>query len=158
MVNRKVLETLEYTKVRARLTEKATSDPGRRLCAELEPMTETAQIEEAQTQTADALTMLFQKGSTSFGGNKDLTMALRSLEIGSTLSASELLKVAGQLENVNRIKAYGRKQRENTERDGEESGDYQASSLAGHFERLEPLTQLSAEIGRCILSEEEMPA
>lgn len=156
MVNRKVLETLEYTKVRARLTEKATSDPGRRLCAELEPMTETAQIEEAQTQTADALTMLFQKGSTSFGGNKDLTMALRSLEIGSTLSASELLKVAGQLKNVNRIKAYGRKQRENTERDGEESGDYQASSLAGHFERLEPLTQLSAEIGRCILSEEEI--
>lgn len=156
MVNRKVLETLEYTKVRARLTEKATSDPGRRLCAELEPMTETAQIEEAQTQTADALTMLFQKGSTSFGGNKDLTMALRSLEIGSTLSASELLKVAGQLENVNRIKAYGRKRRENTERDGEESGDYQASSLAGHFERLEPLTQLSAEIGRCILSEEEI--
>lgn len=156
MVNRKVLETLEYTKVRARLTEKATSDPGRRLCAELEPMTETAQIEEAQTQTTDALTMLFQKGSTSFGGNKDLTMALRSLEIGSTLSASELLKVAGQLKNVNRIKAYGRKQRENTERDGEESGDYQASSLAGHFERLEPLTQLSAEIGRCILSEEEI--
>lgn len=40
--------------------------------------------------------------------------------------------------------------------DGEESGDYQASSLAGHFERLEPLTQLSAEIGRCILSEEEI--
>mgnify|MGYP004699670567 FL=1 len=156
MVNRKVLETLEYTKVRARLTEKATSDPGRRLCAELEPMTEAAEIEEAQTQTADALTMLFQKGSTSFGGNKDLTMALRSLEIGSTLSASELLKVAGQLENVNRIKAYGRKRRENTERDGEESGDYQASSLAGHFERLEPLTQLSAEIGRCILSEEEI--
>lgn len=156
MVNRKVLETLEYTKVRARLTEKATSDPGRRLCAELEPMTEAAEIEEAQTQTADALTMLFQKGSTSFGGNKDLTMALRSLEIGSTLSASELLKVAGQLENVNRIKSYGRKQRENTERDGEESGDYQASSLAGHFERLEPLTQLSAEIGRCILSEEEI--
>lgn len=156
MVNRKVLETLEYTKVRARLTEKATSDPGRRLCAELEPMTEAAQIEEAQTQTADALTMLFQKGSTSFGGNKDLTMALRSLEIGSTLSASELLKVAGQLENVNRIKSYGRKPRENTERDGGESGDFQASSLAGHFERLEPLTQLSAEIGRCILSEEEI--
>lgn len=156
MVNRKVLETLEYTKVRARLTEKATSDPGRKLCAELEPMTEAQEIEEAQTQTADALTMLFQKGSTSFGGNKDLTMALRSLEIGSTLSASELLKVAGQLENVNRIKAYGRKQRENTERDGEESGDYQASSLAGYFERLEPLTQLSAEIGRCILSEEEI--
>ena len=91
MVNRKVLETLEYTKVRARLTEKAPSDPGKRLCAELEPMTETARIEEAQTQTADALTMLFQKGPTSFGGNKDLTMALRSLEIGSTLSASELL-------------------------------------------------------------------
>ena len=111
-MNDKVLSTLEYTKIIELLTEKATSAPGRELCRNLSPMTDLKAIELAQTETSDALTMLFQKGSTSFGGNKDISMGLRSLEIGSTLSAAELLKIAGLLDNVNRIKAYGRSQQD----------------------------------------------
>ncbi len=145
-MNEKVLHTLEYTKVINMLTEKATSAPGRELCQRLAPMTDLDDINLAQTQTADALTMLFQKGSTSFGGNKNVTMALRSLEIGSTLSASELLKIAGLLDNVNRIKAYGRKAKD----------DEKETSLTEYFERLEPLTLLAGEIRRCIISEEEI--
>ena len=145
-MNEKVLQTLEYTKVLEPLTEKATSDPGREMCRKLVPMTDLNQIELAQTQTADALSMLFQKGSTSFGGNKNIGMALRSLEIGSTLSAMELLKIAGLLDNVNRIKSYGKSQK----------ADEKATSLTEYFTALEPLTFLSAEIRRCILSEEEI--
>ena len=145
-MNEKVLQTLEYTKVLETLTEKATSDPGREMCRKLVPMTDLNQIELAQTQTADALSMLFQKGSTSFGGNKNIGMALRSLEIGSTLSAMELLKIAGLLDNVNRIKSYGKSQK----------ADEKATSLTEYFTALEPLTFLSAEIRRCILSEEEI--
>ena len=145
-MNEKVLQTLEYTKVLETLTEKATSDPGREMCRKLVPMTDLNQIELAQTQTADALSMLFQKGSTSFGGNKNIGMALRSLEIGSTLSALELLKIAGLLDNVNRIKSYGKSQK----------ADEKATSLTECFTALEPLTFLSAEIRRCILSEEEI--
>ena len=145
-MNDKVLSTLEYTKIIELLTEKATSAPGRELCRNLSPMTDLKAIELAQTETSDALTMLFQKGSTSFGGNKDISMGLRSLEIGSTLSAAELLKIAGLLDNVNRIKAYGRSQQD----------DEKETSLTGYFERLEPLTLLSGEIRRCILSEEEI--
>lgn len=145
-MNEKVLQTLEYTKVRDSLTDKATSEPGREICRNLIPMTDLNAIELAQTQTADALTMLFQKGSTSFGGNKNISMALCSLEIGSTLSASELLKIAGLLDNVSRIKAYGRGQKE----------EEKETSLTEYFEALEPLTLLSGEIRRCILSEEEI--
>ncbi len=145
-MNEKVLQTLEYTKVMEALTEKATSDPGREMCRKLVPMTDLNQIELAQTQTADALSMLFQKGSTSFGGNKNIGMALRSLEIGSTLSAVELLKIAGLLDNVNRIKSYGKSQK----------ADEKTTSLTEYFTALEPLTFLSAEIRRCILSEEEI--
>lgn len=145
-MNEKVLQTLEYTKVRDSLTDKATSEPGREICRNLIPMTDLNAIELAQTQTADALTMLFQKGSASFGGNKNVSMALCSLEIGSTLSASELLKIAGLLDNVSRIKAYGRGQKE----------EEKETSLTEYFEALEPLTLLSGEIRRCILSEEEI--
>ena len=145
-MNEKVLQTLEYTKVISTLTDKASSEPGKELCRALVPMTDLEEINLAQQQTSDALTMLFQKGSTSFGGNKNVTMALRSLEIGSTLSASELLKIAGLLDNVNRIKAYGRSQRD----------DEKITSLTEYFDRLEPLTLLAGEIRRCILSEDEI--
>ena len=145
-MNSKVLRVLEYNKIIERLTDKATSEQGRKLTAALEPMTDLEAIKKAQTETADALGYLLRKGSTSFGGNKDLGMCIRSLEIGSTLSIAELLRIAAFLENVNRIKSYGRKERE----------DAPADSLNEYFESLEPLTPLSNEIRRCILSEEEI--
>ena len=145
-MNSKVLRVLEYNKIIERLTDKATSEQGRKLTAALEPMTDLEAIRKAQTETADALGYLLRKGSTSFGGNKDLGMCIRSLEIGSTLSIAELLWIAAFLENVNRIKSYGRKEREDTP----------ADSLDEYFESLEPLTPLSNEIRRCILSEEEI--
>ncbi len=145
-MNEKVLRTLEYNKIIDLLTQKATSQPGRVLCQDLKPLTDLNAIRLAQQETSDALSMLFSKGSTSFGGNRDVSMSLRSLEIGSTLSAPELLKIAGLLDNVNRIKSYGRKQRE----------DEKQTSLSDYFDRLEPLITLAGEINRCILSEEEI--
>lgn len=145
-MNNKVLRILEYNKIIDRLTEKATSEQGRKLTAALTPMTDQSAIEKAQTETADALGRLFRKGSTSFGGNKDLGFSIKSLEVGSTLSIAELLRIASFLENVNRIKAYGRKERE----------DALTDSLDVYFDELEPLTLLSGEIRRCILSEEEI--
>lgn len=145
-MNEKVLRVLEYHKIIARLTEKATSEPGKKLAAALLPMTDLNEIQMAQTQTADALSRLFAKGSTSFGSNRDLGMSLKSLEVGSILSIAELLRIASFLENVNRIKAYGRRERD----------DIPDDSLDVWFDMLEPLTPLANEINRCILSEEEI--
>ena len=145
-MNSKALHVLEYNKIIERLTEKATSEPGRKLCRELLPMTDLDNIEHAQQETADALSRLFKKGSTSFGGNKDLGRCFKSLEVGSALSAIELLHIAAMLENVSRIKAYGRSDRDDTP----------ADSLNEYFDGLEPLTNLANEIRRCILSEEEI--
>lgn len=145
-MNSKVLRVLEYNKIIDRLTEKATSEQGKKLTAALKPMTDLDAITQAQTETADALGYLFRKGSTSFGSNKDLGACIKSLEVGSVLSIGELLRIAAFLENVNRIKAYGRKERE----------DAPADSLDIYFDALEPLTPLASEIRRCILSEEEI--
>lgn len=145
-MNTKVLTTLEYTKIIDLLTEKADSEPGKKLCRELEPSTDLSAIRTAQRETKDALARLFRIGSTSFGSNRDLGFSIRSLEIGSSLSMSELLKLASFLDNVNRIKTYGKKEREDLPND----------SLDAYFEGLTPMTQLANEINRCILSEEEM--
>lgn len=145
-MNQKVLKTLEYNKVIDLLTEKADSEPGKKLCRELTPSTDLSQIRQMQQETRDALSRLFKTGSTSFGSNANLGFSIKSLEIGSTLSISELLKIASFLDNVNRIKTYGRRDREDTPED----------SLDPYFEQLTPLTQIANEINRCILSEEEI--
>ena len=145
-MNSKVLRVLEYHKIISHLTEKASSEPGKRLAQALVPMTDLEEIRTAQIQTADALGRLFAKGSTSFGNNKDLGMSIKSLEVGSVLSIAELLRIASFLENVNRIKAYGRRERD----------DIPGDSLDVYFDSLEPLTPLANEINRCILSEEEI--
>lgn len=145
-MNTKVLTTLEYNKIIDLLTEKADSEPGKKLCRDLVPSTDLSTIRTAQRETKDALARLFRIGSTSFGSNRDLGFSIRSLEIGSSLSMSELLKLASFFDNVSRIKTYGKKEREDLPND----------SLDAYFEGLTPMTQLANEINRCILSEEEM--
>ena len=145
-MNQKVLKTLEYDKIIQLLTDIADSEPGKKLCRELVPSIHLEEIRQNQRETKDALSRLFKTGSTSFGSNRDLGFAIKSLEIGSTLSAVELLKIAALLDNVNRIVTYGRKEREDAPED----------SLDGYFGQLTPLTQLANEINRCILSEEEI--
>lgn len=145
-MNQKVLSKLEYNKIIDMLTEKADSLPGKKLCRGLLPSTDLEEIRKSQTQTKDALSRLFKTGSTSFGSNSDLGFSIKSLEIGSTLSIVELMKIAAMLDNVSRIKTYGKKDREDAPDD----------SLSEYFEQLTPLTQVANEINRCILSEEEI--
>lgn len=145
-MNEKILTTLEYNKILQILEAKADSEPGKKICRELKPLTDMNAIQNNQIETKDALSKLFRKGSTSFGSNKDIGFTLRTLEIGSTLSMSELLKIARLLDNVNRIKSYGKKDRD----------DIPDDSLTEYFELLSPLVQLSNEINRCILSEDEI--
>ncbi len=145
-MNEKVLNTLEYNKIIQTLTDFADSEPGKKVCNALKPSTDLEEIHKAQAETKDALSRLFKQGSTSFGGNKDIGFTVKTLEIGSTLSSIELLKIAKLLDNVNRIKTYGRKDKEDTPSD----------SLDEYFELLSPLTFLANEINRCILAEDEI--
>ena len=123
-MNQKVLSKLEYNKIIDMLTEKADSQPGKKLCRELLPSTNPEEIRKNQTQTSDALSRLFKVGSTSFGSNSDLGFSIKSLEIGSTLSIAELIKIAAMLDNVSRIKTYGKKDRD----------DIPDDSLSEYFE------------------------
>lgn len=91
-MNEKVLHTLEYDKIINRLVEKADSAPGKEMCRTLIPSCDLSEIRTAQSETKDALTRLFRKGSTSFGGNHDIGFSLRTLEVGSTLSMTGAFK------------------------------------------------------------------
>lgn len=145
-MNKKALSTLEYDKIIEMLVSHASSPLGKIRCEDLLPSDSIAEIEYKQEQTQDALTRLFQKGNISFGSVKDVRGSLKRLEIGSTLGISELLQICALLENTSRVKSYGRRERDNGEKD----------ALDDLFDSLEPLPQLSGEIRRCILSEDEI--
>lgn len=145
-MNQKALTSLEYYKIIDRLTEKASSPMGKELCRHLLPSSSIEEIRLMQVQTRDALTRLFQKGSVSFGSVKDVRGSLKRLEIGSSLGIIELLSICALLENTSRVKAYSRSDR----------SDAAADSLDAMFQQLSPLTPLSSEIRRCILSEDEI--
>ena len=145
-MNEKAIRILEYDKIIHLLTEKATSAPGKDICKILKPMTELHKIEEAQTQTADAFSRLIKGDRANFSGNKDISYSIKALEIGSALSAADLLKISASLACAARAKAFSR-----TEHDDEVE-----DSLQKFFANLEPLTPLQNEINRCILSEEEI--
>jgi len=109
-------------------------------------MTSLAALEEAQQQTADAFTRLVKGGRIHFSGNKDISLSIKSLEIGSALSAAELMKISASLACATRAKTFARSDHD------EEIAD----SLQTYFANLEPLTPLQNELNRCIISEEEI--
>lgn len=144
-MNEKALQILEYNKIILQLADKASSEPGRKKCLSLRPMRDLEQIKEAQLQTRDALNRLFKKDGISFGNNKNVHYICKHLSIGGSISTEELLQIAGLLENTARIKNYGRSDREEF-----------TDSLSHFFDELQPLTPVSTEIRRCILSVDEI--
>lgn len=145
-MNQKTLTKLEYHKIIAMLEEQASSFRGKQLCRRLKPMTDLERIDTAQEQTAAAFTRIVKKGRISFSDAFPVEESMKRLEIGAALGSGELLRICKVLKTTARAKAYGR---HDTQED-------LADCLDAYFEQLEPLTLLSNEIERCIISEEEI--
>ena len=145
-MNQKVLQTLEFDKIINILTGYATTELGKSMCANLKPMTEEADILNAQDQTQDALTRIYKRGNVSFFGVSDLSPSLARLKMRGTLGTGELLDIARVLESVKNAVSYGVRTED----------DIEADSLDELFESLVPLDDLLHEIRRCIISEEEI--
>lgn len=146
-MNKKALKTLEYNKIIALLEQCAGSTQGKAYCRELLPVSDLSQIKRMQAETKDALSRIFKRGSVSFSGITDVRPFLKHLEIGASLTISELLAIASLLEVAKRVKTYGR-----SENDLSIEGDH----LAHFFNNLEPLTPVCQEIRHCILSEDSI--
>lgn len=145
-MNEKTLSKLEYDKIRNLLMDQASSESGKTRCRTLKPITDLEEINTAQEQTAAAFTRIIKKGRLSFSGCYAVEDSMKRLEVGAALSASELLRICKLLEAANRAKSYGR----------HDTVDEPDDCLNVYFEQLSPLTPLSTELRRSILSEEEI--
>lgn len=145
-MNQKTLAKLEYDKIINLLVDQASSETGKNRCRALKPMIDLEEINTAQMQTAAAFSRIVKKGRLSFSGCYPVEDSMMRLEVGGTLSIPELLRVCKLCEVANRAKSYGR----------HDTVDELADCLDGYFEQLSPLTPLSNEIRRCIISEDEV--
>ena len=145
-MNNKTLIKLEFDKIISTLENEASSFRGKQLCRRLKPVTDLTKIDLLQEQTAAAFTRIIKKGRISFGDAAPVEESLKRLEIGGALNTAELLRICRLLSNTARAKSYGR---HDTQED-------LADCLDIYFDGLEPLTPLSNEIERCIISEDEI--
>lgn len=143
-MNNKALKTLEYNKITDRLASHASSEPGIKLCRELQPMMDMDEINSALKQTSDAVSRIFRHGSISFAGLKDIRPLTKALEVGSALGMSELLDICSLLKVAAGARRYG------------VSEDEAVDSLSGLFNVIYDIADVSREIERCILSEDEI--
>lgn len=185
-MNEKALRILEYPKIREMLVACAGSFPGRLKCQALLPSQDLQKVQRMQTETADALRRIYEKGSVSFSGVKDMRADIARLQIGGSLSITELLDIAKLLETAARVKSWEDKPSEKKpepavveegtahwtrnrqmpageagagagrRESGEETDQPEKDSLTELFCGLEPVPSLVREIHRCILSEDEI--
>jgi len=146
-MNKRTLRVLEYDKILNIFSGYCVSQGAKKRAQRLTPSRDIIKITQMQTETRDAVKRMNQNGNVSFSGVRDIGESLRLLELKSPLSSAELLDIAALLETAETVKSYGNI-------DVEKEG-YTPDSLVEYFGFLSPLREISGEIRRCIISENE---
>ena len=139
-MNRKVLQTLEYSKIIERLAQRTATSLGRVLAEELLPATELEEVKRRLQATDEACQVERLKGGAPFGGIRDVRMALKRSQIGGMLNPGELNDIAGTLQGGRRLKRFLTDLHE----------DHPIPYLYSLASRLEDNRNLEDEITRCI--------
>jgi len=105
-MNEKVLKVLEYDKIIEKLTDRASSMPGKELAEKLVPSVDFEEVKRSLKETTDAVTCILRKGSPPLGGIHDIRPYIRRAEAGGMLNPGELLKVADVLRASRNLKNY----------------------------------------------------
>ena len=144
-MNSKILVTLEFNKILDLLAEQAGSAITRQRIAELEPMTNKRMVQEALTETTEAVSVIVYKGNIPIGEIGDISGILGMARKGRILSMRELLQVRNTLSITRTAKAFLS--------DDMPSGLKRLPEISS---LLEPVPRLENDISSAILSEDEM--
>ena len=143
MLSEKSLHTLELDAVLQRLANCAVSETAKARCLALQPQSEAAQVRERLAQTSAAAHLMTLKSAPGFQDLQDVQLSLSRAERGGSLSARELLQIAGLLRCTRLVKNYY-------------DTDPSSSCLDGLFFVLSPNKYLEDRIHTAIVSEEEI--
>lgn len=100
------LDALEYQKVIEQIQPFASSRLGREKVRQLLPVHALAEVEEWLAATEEGVEVLRLKDSVPLGGIRDIRPLLKRASIGSVLTPSELLDIAGTISSGRRLKRF----------------------------------------------------
>ncbi len=144
-MNSKILGLLEFNKILDLLQEQAGSEITRERISELVPMTDMHMIQDALTETTEAVSVITYKGNIPVGEIGDIRGILSMARKGRCLNMKELLFVRTSLIITRQVKLF------------------LSSDMPGNLRiipeicgLLEPVPKLEQDIGMAIISEDEM--
>ena len=144
-MNSKILGLLEFNKILDLLAEQAGSELTRERIRELRPMTNRHMVQDALTETTEAVSVILYKGNIPVGEIGDIAGILGMARKGRILSMRELLQVRVSLSITRTAKAF-------LSEDMPEG----LKILPELCSLLEPVPRLEQDIGAAIISEDEM--
>ncbi|WP_273706779.1 endonuclease MutS2 [Leuconostoc mesenteroides] len=105
-MNQKVLQTLEYDKIKSQLSDFLSTPIGRQEADALQPITDVHIINYWLQETADAMMIDRLKGGIPLAKLADITPHLKRLNIQASLSATELAEIGNVLRNTSAISIF----------------------------------------------------
>lgn len=143
-MNKRVLEILEYQKIIGMLAEETGSDLSRAMAEHLTPGSDRHDIEEGLRSTTEAVDLIVRKGALPTEGLYNVSDAVSLARKGGVLTTRELLQIQTDLRMAQQVVTFMK---------GDLPPLPQIRELVDLI-RLHP--QLESDIGRCILSEDEI--
>ncbi len=143
-MNKKTLDVLEYKKIIQLLQGEAGSELSKQLASELMPYDEKYIIEEELRSTTEAVDLIVHKGALPTAGLYDIESAYNFVRKGGTLTMKQLLQVEHNLHITSEVVRFMK------------SDIPDVPLIQSMTELLAVQPRLEENIGRCILSEDEM--
>lgn len=144
-MNSKILSVLEFNKIMDMLAEQASSTLAKEKIAALMPMNDRHTVQDALTETTEAVSVILYKGSIPIGNLGDISDILNMARKGRCLSMRELLDVKRNLQITREVKSF----LSSDMPDG-------LTVLPEMSDLLVSVSQLEKDINNSILSEDEM--
>ncbi len=103
-MDQKVLNKLEFDKIREKLAAGALSDSGKEAALCLQPQTTVAATRNQLSETLEAESVLMRAASSPMSGFSDIASELARLKAGADLGCKELLRVLGVFKAARRAR------------------------------------------------------
>lgn len=147
-MNDKSLKVLEFNKIKELLIGKAESQLGKDLAKKIVPLTDIKEIEVLQKETDEALSLLLQRGNPPLYGINSISVEIKRVEIGGSLTPGGLLKISDSLRVSRGLKNYIRETQE------DKSPNYVI--IEGLVEELRSFKNIEDDINNAIINENEI--
>lgn len=144
-MNSKILTLLEFNKIIDLLQEQAGSALAKARIAELAPMNNKHLVQDALTETTEAVSVILYKGNIPIGEIGDISGMVALARKGRCLTMRELLQIRTSLVITRQVKTF---------LSGEMPDGLKV--LPEICSLLEPVPKLEQDIGNAIISEDEM--